>query len=112
MQGTSSLPAFMSFNSITNNLTVTPGVADFGLYTLQITYTSDYDGMNPSLKANSHVLTIYRTEIGSGTILNQTYLMGSPLTLALPSVVTNPSGTVITITWAASPLPVWLSLSS
>jgi hypothetical protein len=35
--------------------------------------------------------------------------MGAPLTLALPSIVTNPSGIVITITWAVSSLPVWLS---
>ena len=68
--------------------------------------------MTPSLKVKSHVLTIYILEIGSGAILNQTYLMGTPLILEFPSIVTNPSGIATTISWAVSPVPIWLSLSS
>ena len=101
----------MSYNAITKTLTVTPGPTDFGTFILDVSVSTIYDGMAPSLKVNSHVLTIYRTEIGSGTIANQTYLMGTLLTLALPTIVTNPAGTATSITWTASPLPVWLSLS-
>jgi stringent starvation protein B len=50
---------------------MSPGVADLGLYTIEVTYTSDFDGMTTSsLKVKLHVLKIYRTEIGSGMILN------------------------------------------
>ena len=33
------------------------------------------------------------------------------LTLALPTIVTNPAGITTNITWAALTLPAWLSLS-
>ena len=61
LQGTSSLPTFMSFDAAKKNLTVTPGVADIGSYTLDITFTSDYDGLDLStfVKIKSHVITIF-----------------------------------------------------
>ena len=66
--------------------------------------------MAPSLNINSHVLTLYRTEIGSGTIINQIYYIGTPMILALPLIITNPAGIATSIDWAASPFPIWLSL--
>ena len=71
VHSTSSLPAFMNFDAVTKTLTVNPGIADIGSYTLDVSYTSDYDGMSASSKLKSHVVTIYRVEIGSGTITNQ-----------------------------------------
>ena len=38
--------------------------------------------------------------------------MGAPLTLALPTIVTNPAGIATSITWLVSPQPPWLSLTS
>ena len=38
----------MSFDPATNNLNLTPGVNDFGLFTLKVTYVTDFDGINPS----------------------------------------------------------------
>ena len=101
----------MSFNATTKILMVTPGPTDFGTFILDVSVKTIYDGMAPSLKVNSHVLTIYKTEIGSGTIQNQTIQLGTTLTLALPTIATNPAGIATNITWTASPLPVWLNLS-
>jgi hypothetical protein len=64
------VPAFMSFNETSKILTVTPGPINFGTYILDVSVKTIYDGMTPSLKLNSHLLTIYRTEIGSGTVAN------------------------------------------
>ena len=72
LSGTANLPAFMSFNATTKILTVTPGPTDFGTFILDVSVKTIYDGMAPSLKVNSYVLTIYKPEIGSGTIPNQT----------------------------------------
>ena len=68
LQGTSSLPNFMNFDATAKILTVTPGTADHGSYTLSISYLTIFDGMAPSLKLKSYGLSIYRLEIGSGTI--------------------------------------------
>ena len=71
LQGTSSLPVFMIFDATSKNLTVTPGPNDYGTFIIDVSVKTIYDGMAPSLKVNSHVLTIYRIEIGSGAITNQ-----------------------------------------
>jgi hypothetical protein len=51
----------MSFNETTKNLNLNPEEVDLGTYTLEITYTSDYDGLDPStlVKMKSHTITIY-----------------------------------------------------
>ena len=48
--GTTGLPAFMTFDGLTFQLTVSPGATDYGSYTLKISFTTTYDGMAPSLK--------------------------------------------------------------
>jgi hypothetical protein len=63
----------MSFNAQTNFLTVTPVTTDFGTFNLDVSVKTIYDGMAPSVKINSYLLTIYRLEIGSGAILDQSY---------------------------------------
>ena len=62
----------MSFDAVTKNLTVNPGLGDFGSYILDVSFSSDYDGFDPStlVKTKSHAITIYRLEIGSGKITN------------------------------------------
>ena len=102
----------MSFNASLKILTVNLGPNDNGTFILDVSVKTIYDGMAPSLKVNSHLLTIYKIQIGLGTITDQTLLMGTPLVLSLPSIVTNPAGITTSITWAATPLPIWLSLSS
>ena len=100
----------MIYNAATKSLTVTPGAADFGSYALEISYSTIFDGLAPSLKSQSFVFIIYKLEIGSGTILDQTYYISAPsLTLLLPTIVTNPAGNPTSITWSASPMPAWLS---
>ena len=51
----------MNFDAVTRNLTVNPGIADIGSYTLDVSYTSDYDGLDLStlVKIKSHVVTIF-----------------------------------------------------
>ena len=72
LQGSSGLPSFMSFNISTNILTVTPETADIDLYTLDASFSRITDGIDLSSTYNlkSHLITIYRLEIGSGTISN------------------------------------------
>lgn len=53
LQGTTGLPTFMSFNSATNNLSVNPGLTNFGTFTLEFTVKTVYDGM-----ASSQSLTV------------------------------------------------------
>ena len=91
----------MSFNAATNILTVTPGPTDFGTYTLDFSVKTVFDGMAPSQNYTlTKVLKIYKLNIGSGTILDQTYFISTPsLTLALPTIVTNPAGVPTNITW-------------
>ncbi len=48
LQGTTSLPAFMSFNALTNVLTATTGLSNFGIFTLNFTVKTKYDGIAPS----------------------------------------------------------------
>jgi hypothetical protein len=49
----------MSFNAVTNALTVNPALSDIGTFTLDFTVKTVYDGMAPSQSAtNSKVLTI------------------------------------------------------
>ena len=54
----------MSYNTTTKNLTVTPGAADIGSYTLEISYSTIFDGMAPSAKVQSFVFVVYTLEIG------------------------------------------------
>ena len=90
----------MSYNQAAKSLIVTPGVADVGSYTLEISYSTIFDGLAPSLKSQSLIFKVYRLEIGSGTIFDQTYFISTPsLTLALPTIVTNPAGVPTNITW-------------
>ena len=58
------MPAFMSYNTTTKNLTVMPGAADIGSYTLEISYSTIFDGMAPSAKVQSFVFVVYTLEIG------------------------------------------------
>jgi hypothetical protein len=48
LQGTTGLPTFMSFNTATNILSVTPGLTDVGLFSLEFTVKTVYDGMASS----------------------------------------------------------------
>ena len=63
----------MSFNATTKILTVTPGPNDFGTFILNVSVKTIYDGMARQSLTITKVLTIYRTEIGSGTVANQNY---------------------------------------
>ena len=48
LQGTTGLPAFISFNKETNNLNVTPGSSDFGTFMLDFTVKTHFDGLAPT----------------------------------------------------------------
>ena len=60
----------MSFDASTKILTVSPGALDFGSYTLNVSYSTTFDGLAPGSKVYSPIFTIYRLEIGAGTITN------------------------------------------
>jgi hypothetical protein len=85
----------MILDATTKNLTVNPGVADIGSYTLVITYTSDYDGLDPStlVKTKLHTIVIFEKSVDCSalSLSSLTYFLGETTTLTLPACTVTPN---------------------
>jgi hypothetical protein len=79
----------MIFNAATKNLTFSPAVASSGYYTLLVTFTSDYDGLDLStlVKKKSHKINISQKSLDCSalSLKDLIYFLGETITLTLPA---------------------------